>query len=520
MSRVTIVALAWTLVHFIWQGAAIALFAGFANAALRRARPTTRYAVLCGALAAMLLVPLTTFLVLRLPSAATPSPAYAAVASFVPVMAAAAGSSSARSASEPNGFLWLVRIWLLGVFIFGLRSISGWALAQRLRSWKTSAAAESVECAARSLSERLGIRRAVRILNTAATDVPATLGWLRPVVLLPVSAFTVLTPEQIELLIAHELAHVRRHDYLVNLVQTAVETVLFYHPAVWWVSGRIRAEREHCCDDLAVAACGDVKQYVEALAALEGMRGRRAALVVAADGGSLLARIQRLLNREPRRWSAPPAWLGAFVPAAVVLAAVVSSAPPQAAAESAGAAPKPTVEVSGFLGELTAAGYPKLSVDEIIALKDHGVEPRYVKGMLGAGLGVPSVQQLIQLKDHGVQPDFVASMVASRLVSDLDFKSIIRLRENDARGDDMGNVRALGFGPFTADEVIQLRQHGVEAATFEALKEAGADRAGVSDAIEFREYDVTTHRIRDMKQQGFNNLTLEQILKLRRSGVI
>ncbi len=488
MSRATIVALAWALVHFIWQGAAIALLAGFASAALRGARPTIRYAVFCVSLAGMLVLPLATFLLLRLPPVAPRSPASAAVASFVPVMASAAGSSAAFTAAEPNALLWLVRIWLTGVVIFSLRSISGWALAQRLRSWRTSPATASVERTARSLCERLGISRAVRILNTAATDVPATLGWLRPVILLPISAFTVLTPEQIELLIAHELAHVRRHDYLVNLVQTAVETVLFYHPAVWWVSGRIRAERENCCDDLAVAACGDVKEYVRALAALEGMRGSPTSLVVAADGGSLLARIQRLLKLEPRSRSGPPAWLGAFVPAAVILAAVFSAAPPAAVAETSRL---PTGKPSGFLGELTASGYPKLSVDEIIALKDHGVEPRYVKDMLAAGLGVPGVPQLIRLRDHDVSPEFAAGMVSSGFVSDLDFETVIRLRENDARGDDMGRIRALGFGPCTTREVITLRQN-----------------------------DVTADRIRNMKQQGFENMTLEQILKLRRSGVI
>lgn len=515
MSRATIVALAWALVHFIWQGAAIALVAGFVVASLRRARPASRYAVLCGALGAMSVLPLVTFLVMRLPAAAAPASAVAA--SVAPLMAAVTGTPTLPFATQPDWFLWLVRIWLSGVAILGLRSLAGWVLAQRLKRFKTSPIAESVERAARRLSERLGIRRAVRILNTAAADVPATLGWLRPVVLLPISAFTVLTPEQIELLIAHELAHVRRHDYLVNLAQTAVETVLFYHPAVWWVSGRIREEREHCCDDLAVAVCGNVASYVRALATLEGRRGSRDSFLVAADGGSLLSRIQRLLNRDMWQRNAAPAWLGAFVPAALVLAAVFSPTPPPVVA---GTAPKPSGEASGFLGELTATGYPKLSVDEIISLKDHGVEPSYVKNMLGAGLGVPSVPQLIQLRDHGVQPEFVTAMVASGLVSNLDFKTVIRLRENDARGDDMGRIRALGFGLFTADEVIKLRQHGVEAATFEALKEAGADRAGVSDAIEFRQYDVTTNRIRDMKQQGFNNLTLEQILKLRRSGVI
>jgi hypothetical protein len=411
--------------------------------------------------------------------------------------------------------------------------------AQRLKTWRTAPAAPQIHRAAIALGERLGIRRAVRILSTAAAEVPTTIGWLRPVVLLPVSALTALTPEQIELLIAHELAHVRRHDYLVNLLQTAVETVLFYHPAVWWVSRRIRVERENCCDDLAVAACGNVVLSVEALAALEGIRARRPSLVVAADGGSLLHRIRRLVDRESAERQAPPAWLGAFVPVVLVLAAVFSAAAPRAVATPprAAAAPphaaatppqaddgrpsqKPKGEAVGFLGQLTESGYPKLSVDEMIALKEHGVEPRYVKDMLAAGLGVPSVEEVIRLRDHGVEPAFVASMVTSGLVSGLDFANVIDLRANDAHGDDMSRIRALGFGPFPASEVIRLRQHDAGAASFAALKEAGAVRAGAADAIAFREYDVTVDRIRDMKQQGFKNLSLEQILKLRRSGVI
>jgi hypothetical protein len=403
------------------------------------------------------------------------------------------------------------------VAILGVHALGGWAWAQRLRRFQAWPAAASLQRTARSLQERLGVRRAVRILATAAAEVPATLGWLRPVVLLPVSAFTALTAEQIELLIAHELAHVRRHDYLVNLVQTAIETVLFYHPAVWWVSARIRHEREHCCDDLAVAACGNIALYVKALATLEGLRHRRSDLVIAADGGSLLLRIQRLVSHERRQREAPPAWLGALVPAALVLAAVVCATPPQAVAQTS---PEPKGQASGFLGELAESGYPKLSVDEILALKDHGVDPGYVKGMLVAGLGVPSVSQLVRLHDHGVEPDFVQSMVASGLVSQLDFGNVIRLRENDARGDDMGRIRALGFGPYSADEVIKLRQNGVDVETFAAFREAGVDPAGVSDVIAFRQFDVTAERIRDMKQQGFINLTVGQILKLRRAGVI
>ena len=94
-------------------------------------------------------------------------------------------------------------------------------------------------------------------------EVPTVIGWLRPVVLMPASALSGMGPQQLEAILAHELAHIRRHDYLVNLLQTVVETLLFYHPAVWWLSGRIRVERENCCDDLAVSLCGDPYAYAE-----------------------------------------------------------------------------------------------------------------------------------------------------------------------------------------------------------------------------------------------------------------
>src|SRR5205085_11492852 len=144
------------------------------------------------------------------------------------------------------------------------------------------------------LARRLRVSRPVRLCASALVEVPTVVGWLRPVVLLPVCALTALSAPQLEALIAHELAHIRRHDYLCNLLQTIIETLLFYHPAVWWLSKRVRIEREHCCDDAAVAATGDVLVYARALTALEQLRRRPApALVIAANGGSLMQRIQR-----------------------------------------------------------------------------------------------------------------------------------------------------------------------------------------------------------------------------------
>src|SRR5262249_31480014 len=160
----------------------------------------------------------------------------------------------------------------------------------RLVTRSASPACEPWLSLARRLSLALGVRQAVRLLESTAIEVPAVLGLLRPVILLPASAVTGLTPAQLEMILAHELAHIRRHDFLVTLFQSAVETLLFYHPAVWWISRQVRIERENCCDDLAVAVCGTPLQYARALARLEELRAEALPLAVSANGGSLMER--------------------------------------------------------------------------------------------------------------------------------------------------------------------------------------------------------------------------------------
>ena len=153
---------------------------------------------------------------------------------------------------------------------------------------------------------------------------PAVIGWLRPVILLPASCLIGLTPGQLESILAHELAHIRRHDYLINLLQNVVETLLFYHPAVWWVSRRIRAEREHCCDDLAVKTCGDAAAYARALATLEELRPAPAPFALAAAGAPLLERIRRLAG-QPERSAVRPAWPVAGIIALLLLALLAAA---------------------------------------------------------------------------------------------------------------------------------------------------------------------------------------------------
>src|SRR5947207_13016176 len=166
----------------------------------------------------------------------------------------------------------------------------------------------------------MNVRTPVDVLESALIGVPTLIGWLSPAILLPIGLATGLTTPQLHALLAHELAHVRRHDYLVNLLQSMIETLLFYHPAAWWVSARVREEREHCCDDLAVAACGDARVYATALLGMEQLRGAPT-LAVAASGGSLVGRVRRLLL--PAAGDAFPRWRAGVLGVGLALAVVI-----------------------------------------------------------------------------------------------------------------------------------------------------------------------------------------------------
>ena len=141
------------------------------------------------------------------------------------------------------------------------------------------------------------LRRATQILQSTLVQVPVVAGYFRPVILVPMSVISGLPASQLEAILAHELAHIRRHDYLVNLLQTLLETVFFYHPAVWWLSRQIRNERENCCDDLAVGVVGSGVDYGRALLAVAELHRPSTALVLGVRDGSLLARVRRILGR-------------------------------------------------------------------------------------------------------------------------------------------------------------------------------------------------------------------------------
>lgn len=371
----------WALVHSVWQGALVAaLYACFAALVPRRAADL-RYAGGVLALALLILLPVLTAGLSpharRDLFAGEPSGPEGAWADSGGALARAPGAGKEPAALVTNGprssdvpaaatwrvwaegrltalLPWLVCAWLSGVLLLASRVVGAWLLVLRLKRSASPVPGCFEELLAR-VSGRLRVRRAVRLCRSALVEVPTVVGHLRPVILFPASALLGLTPQQLEAVLAHELAHVRRYDYAVNLLQTFVETLLFYHPAAWWLSSRVRAEREHACDDAAVEATGgDALSYARALAALEQLRGVEtppAALALAANGGSLMQRIQRLVNHDTHTYARRP-----FAALGIVFALLLGSlaaerSPTRAEADSGGpaapaAAPRREVAVT------------------------------------------------------------------------------------------------------------------------------------------------------------------------------
>ncbi|MCA9107399.1 MAG: M56 family metallopeptidase, partial [Planctomycetales bacterium] len=229
----------------------------------------------------------------------------------------------------------IVVIWIAGVLLFSLRPLWGWYVVLRLRSVGVSPASERLRLALERVMKSMSIARPVRLLESTCISSPIVTGCFRSVILVPTALATSLPIAQLEAIIGHELAHVRRYDFCVNLIQTLLETLFFYHPAVWWLSRRLRVERENCCDDLVVTTLGDKVAYGRALLAIEEFRGCQTSLALGARDGRLVHRIRRLLSDssgDDRRGSF--AWI-CFVPVIVCLVVLAWATPnPQMMAEA------------------------------------------------------------------------------------------------------------------------------------------------------------------------------------------
>ena len=325
----------WALLHFVWQGTALALVAALALHVIAAERPSLRYLVAAGVMAAAPLVLVATIIgELRAPVAPTGSMLIFQAPVPSPAQPHGDGSSvlalASGTAHDDRIVAVLAISWLIVVVLLALRLAIAWRRAGRLARTLSSlpvdagvvAAAESAFARARA---RMRCTRRVRLACTSGGRTPAVVGWLRAIVLLPATVVSGLTSEQVELLLAHELAHIRRHDFIVNILQSGVETLFFFHPGIWWLSRQLRVERELACDEAVVAAYDRPADYGEALARLALLGGAPNGLALAATAAPLAHRIRRLFGSATAEELMPWRWMPALAAPGVLIAVLAGA---------------------------------------------------------------------------------------------------------------------------------------------------------------------------------------------------
>jgi beta-lactamase regulating signal transducer with metallopeptidase domain len=545
VSLETLHALGWTLLHFVWQGAALAALLAAALLVSRNAN--VRYALGIGTLVLMMAAPVITFAWLN----REPAPIQASEMSVTAPTQDVISTPEAVSQTDPlvhalatrtnreDMMLWLVQAWFAGVMLLSVRTAGGLYWLARNRRGEIEPLSEEMYRQCLALQRRMGLQRHIRYGQSSGLDSPVVIGWFRPIVLVTTQAITGLSPQQLQAIIAHELAHIRRYDAFVNLFQVATEMFLFYHPAVWWVSRRIRIEREVCCDHEALAACGEPVSYARALTMMEEWRAAPS-MLMAANRSPLAERVLRLLGMQGASARSRVAGVSAcaagvvaalfagsvFVAAAQATAAdpepeivtpepapapapAVAPAPapepkpaprPQpAAAPRPAAQPRPAVEPrtpreatapnkSSYVKDIEAAGLRNVDLDDLIAMKVQGITPAYIKGMLATRLD-PEINQLIAMKVHNVTPEYIDEL--RRVVIDVD-----------------------------VDDLVAMKVHGITPEYIREIQAAGMDIRIPEDVIAAKVHEITPELIENAIAHGFEDLTIQKLMMLRNIDIL
>ncbi|HEX3892042.1 MAG TPA: M56 family metallopeptidase [Terracidiphilus sp.] len=570
----TLDAIAWTLIHFCWQAAAVALLYRMAMVACARSASQTRYALAVLTLALMTCGAFATFAWEMRSARSSPTLQNAAMefrnVALDAIAPRAVGEPSASPAavasSSANLLRWIDGAWVLGVAVLSLRTLGGWWVIQKLRATAIVEAPEAVRTSFARIAAVLGLRRQVLLRVSSAVAGPITVGAIRTMVLLPISAITLLSPDELEMVLAHELAHVRRADFLCNMVQTLVETLFFFHPAVWWMGKRIRHERELCCDDLALEICPSPVTYATALFRLEEHRARQWRLAMALDGNqsnqTLRMRIARILGEPAAQIGGRSVQPFSLIVAAVALAVSLLAAPPVVASFSPSHAahaqhlalvatsvktPVGTIHASltpstphaavlqaaasavqekaedaappksTYIDRMKAAGYD-VDLDKYIAMKIQGVTPEFAQQMAQAGFGKLSADDLIACKIQGVSPDVIAQLRQQGF----EIKSIqdaISFRIFGVTPEFVTGMKTAGFSNLTSQQLIGLRVQGVTPDYARSIVQEFPG-ATVDDVIKTRIFHIDGAFIEQAKHFGLKQLTLDKLVQLRVSGIL
>ncbi len=295
-------ALGWTVVHSLWQAFIIALLLS-AYLLATKAGARQRYFAGFVALGATLLSATATFLILFNQTGIDASPEIWPADGQLPGRYFIENTPSGFQGWFDGNMPFIVTMWFMGMAFFILKMLGGLLYIQRLKTKHLMALPDHWQSLMHKIQRELGITKTIALKASALVKAPMVVGWLKPIVLMPIAAINNLSTQQVEAILAHELSHIARHDFVLNILQSTVEALFYFNPAVWWISARIRTERENCCDDMAVALCGNSIAYAKALVSLQEMHQARPVLALSfsKNKNQLLLRIQRILQSPDKK---------------------------------------------------------------------------------------------------------------------------------------------------------------------------------------------------------------------------
>jgi beta-lactamase regulating signal transducer with metallopeptidase domain len=567
LSRGEIVALGWTLLHFCWQGTAAAVAYSVVDRMTSRATSGVRYAVALIALLAMPVLVGATFVEemrIAVPSQANHQ-ASAAIPRLLhdvphgPVLQQIPLTLS-LAVDKPGAWLvgrtervlpWLDSLWILGMLLLAVRATGGWWQLEQMRRRARTLVPEELQRSFNRICKQLQIRQRVALRVSSEVISPLAMGVWRATVILPVSTVLGLPMEELGAVLAHELGHIRRSDYLWNLLQTAIESVLFFHPSVWSLSRAVRERREICCDEIAVQSCAGATVYARALLRLEEQRTIQLRLAMALNGcnGSLLQRVRQVLGEGMAIESSMTSGVRVAAAGAVVVALLLAPKIGKAVAVSTVGASHPVmaralaalprqttshmVAEKEQVGPPVAASAPAARPSEIVS----GTAPTSVAAPPVAQVDVqPSLSPAIEMNvevspQANPQPAggtnqpkgmaYLDGMRAAGYSLDLnnDLNTLVALKSLGVTPEYAKSMGAIGLGKPTAHELITLKSLGITPDYIAAMKQSGIGPKDFHEAVTEKSLGITPEYATAMKQKGFGDLDLHQLIALKAQGM-
>ena len=541
-------AVCWTLLHSLWQGLVVALLAGIIMVLTKRSSSSLRYNLLCGLLFLFLAASAFTFFCQLKPQVNE----FPTISSVTPI------TNNVQPAPVPDKPLatpisthtlqtgidtliqyfnahaaLVVLIWFIVFLARFVQLLSGVVYTQRIRHYKTSAAPALWQERLPELLNKLQISRPVLLLESAVIKVPVVVGFLKPVILVPVGMFTHIAPDQVESILLHELAHIRRQDYLLNLVQNLSDTLFFFNPAMIWISSLIRAERENCCDDIAIRETRSRRRLIEALVSFHEYEKTAAgyALSFAAKENQVVRRVKRIVHKTNHSLHAGERVLlmgGLLILSAAFITINSSRADASRKSPLASAAAPATAEATTGATTKTAAhaGLTQATRTTTPVAGTTPVTAAPATGGKAAPVQLPSPEQhpTDQINPINPAPAPVRDTTPKTQApvnpyENVSVDKLIEAKEHGVTPEFVGELQRLGYKNISLDQAIRLRDHGVTAEFISDLQTQGYTDINLNKAVDLRDHGVTSEFIAGLRALGFSDLPLDKAVKLRDHGV-